>query len=261
MTCHQGRQSQLTVDAAIAAASTTLSFPHVHYFPAGGVQYGRWANVGYQYASKTYAARWDHTVGYNAAPTPNFAGTSNNTWNVAMSASGKCTYCHMNEGSHAFEPEVAHCDDCHTFTNPADISTINRFSAYNGNYDGDAATTTLKAEVAAIAARLYSRILAYAPTEGQGPIVLDAHASPYWYKDDGAGGGVAGDGIRQAGETTRYSYAKNPGKLVKACYNYLLYERDPGAWAHNGFYQIQLMIDSLEDIGGDLTGLNRPTQN
>ncbi len=261
MTCHLGRQSQLSVDAAIAAAATTLNFPHVHYFPAGAVQYGRWANVGYQYAAKTYAARWNHTPGYDTSPTPNFAATSNNTWNVAMASSGKCTFCHMNEGSHEFKPEVAHCDDCHTFTDPADISTINRLANFNGNYDGDAATTTLKQEIAAIAAKLYARIVVYAPTEGQGPIVLDAHTSPYWYKDNGKGGGIVGDGIRQATETDRYTFAKTPGNLVKACYNYLLFERDPGAWAHNSLYQIQLMIDSLENIGGDLTGLNRPTQN
>lgn len=259
MTCHQGRQSQLSVDASIAStSSTTMSVPNPHYFPAGAMQYGRWVNVGYQYTAKSYAARWNHTSGYDPSPTPNFTASSNNTWNVAMPASGQCTFCHMKDGTHTFEPEITHCDDCHSFTNSADISTINRPAAYNGNYDGDPATTTLKQEIDAIVARLGARIIAYAPTEGQGSINID---NGRFYKDNGKGGGIADDGIHQAGETDSYAFAKNPGKAVKAAYNYSFPNRDPGAWAHNSLYVIQLLIDSLEDIGGDLTGLNRPTQN
>lgn len=46
--------------------------------------------------------------------------------------------------------------------------------------------------------------------------------------------------------------------LVKAMFNYQLYQVEPGAWAHNFGYVGQLLYDSIEDLGGSVAGLTRP---
>jgi hypothetical protein len=33
---------------------------------------------------------------------------------------------------------------------------------------------------------------------------------------------------------------------------------DPGAYAHNGDYILQVLYDSLVDIGGEISGMIRP---
>ena len=46
--------------------------------------------------------------------------------------------------------------------------------------------------------------------------------------------------------------------LLKASFNYQFWQKEPGAWAHNTHYVLQLLYDSIEDLGGDLSGLTRP---
>ncbi len=36
---------------------------------------------------------------------------------------------------------------------------------------------------------------------------------------------------------------------MKAAYNYQFITKDPGAYAHNGAYAIELLQDSLNDLG------------
>lgn len=38
---------------------------------------------------------------------------------------------------------------------------------------------------------------------------------------------------------------------VKAAYNYQVWSKDPGGWAHNFDYVGQLLYDSYVDLGGD----------
>jgi hypothetical protein len=49
---------------------------------------------------------------------------------------------------------------------------------------------------------------------------------------------------------------------LSAAYNYHFVKMDPGAFAHNPKYVIQLMYDSLADLGAqvpvDMSGLVRP---
>jgi hypothetical protein len=33
---------------------------------------------------------------------------------------------------------------------------------------------------------------------------------------------------------------------------------DPGAFAHNGKYVLQVLYDSIQDLGGDVSGMVRP---
>ena len=51
-------------------------------------------------------------------------------------------------------------------------------------------------------------------------------------------------------------------RLLRAAYNYQYVSKDPGAFAHNGRYVIQILYDALEDIGTqvtvDMAGMVRP---
>ena len=46
--------------------------------------------------------------------------------------------------------------------------------------------------------------------------------------------------------------------LLKAKHNYKLSQEDPGNWAHNFAYITQLVIDSIEDLDGDIDDFIRP---
>jgi len=47
-------------------------------------------------------------------------------------------------------------------------------------------------------------------------------------------------------------------RLLKATYNYQFSVKDHGAFAHNGKYVIQVLHDSLADLGVYMTGMVRP---
>ena len=54
------------------------------------------------------------------------------------------------------------------------------------------------------------------------------------------------------------SYSNWTPGLVRATYNFQLHHVEPGAYAHNFEYMAQLLHDSIEDLGGDVSGLVRP---
>lgn len=92
MTCHQGRESTASVNKAIEGKDADtpdpkLAFIHVHYFPAGATIFGTQAKVAYEYAGKSYAARFGH-----------------------VPAMRTCTSCHE---PHAGELQEQKCGACH----------------------------------------------------------------------------------------------------------------------------------------------------
>ena len=46
-------------------------------------------------------------------------------------------------------------------------------------------------------------------------------------------------------------------RLLKAAYNYQVSLKDPGAFAHGNKYIVQLLFDSIADLGGDTSTLAR----
>ena len=47
-------------------------------------------------------------------------------------------------------------------------------------------------------------------------------------------------------------------RLMRAAYNYQYVLKDPGSYVHNSQYIVQLLHDSLEDLGVDVSGMHRP---
>ncbi len=230
MTCHQGREAKATIDEAIAEGD--LSFKNVHYLGAGATLYGSAAVVGYQYDGKTYNGKFDHF-------TPTAA---------------RCFFCHeVTEERHKFLPRLQDsCKLCHSETVGDDIETIrlNRLTDYDG--DGNN-TEKLKDEIQTLAADLLLEIQAHANTVVGVPIVYDPDAYPYFFID------TNGNGVVDPGENifpNQYNAWNAP--LLKAAHNYQHSQKETGSWAHNTDYIAQLLIDSIEDLGGDVSGYNRP---
>ena len=89
------------------------------------------------------------------------------------------------------------------------------------------------------------------------PIVYDAEAYPYFFVDTNGNGTADKD---EAKFPNRY---KNwTPRLMKAAYNYQFVTKDPAAFAHNPIYAIQLLHNSLADLGAkvkvDLAKATRP---
>jgi hypothetical protein len=216
--CHQGRESTVSVNAAINRAgveddvvSEGLSFRNVHYFAAGATLFGGEAQGAYQYEGKEYVGRNAHVEPYS-----------------------NCAQCHS---AHGLEVKAEDCSVCHAGVE--DLADIRMDST---DYDGDGDTAEgMAGEVASMVDGLYAAMQAYVEaTDGVSPIVYDAHAYPYFFDD--------------AGER----YATWTPALLRAAYNYQYAQKDPGAYAHNAKYALQFLYDGIEALGGDVSGMTRP---
>lgn len=229
--CHQGRQSTAALNNRIGKADDDkvperkLSFANVHYFAAGASLFGNDAMVAYQYDGKEYVGRFMHAPGFDT-----------------------CTACH---NTHELELNFAKCTTCHAGAKaPGDI----RFSSTD--YDGDKDTKEgIKAEILALEAKLWTAMQAYAKKVAEVPILYDPVAFPYFFADKND------NGKKDEGEG---AYTEWTPRLLKAAYNYQYVQKDPGIYAHNPKYAVQILYDSLESLNGagglkvDMTGLVRP---
>ena len=89
------------------------------------------------------------------------------------------------------------------------------------------------------------------------PVAYDGADYPYFFIDKNNNGKVDKD---EAKFPNRYN-AWTP-RLLKAAYNYQFVTKDPGAFAHNPIYTLQILYDSIADLGTkvkvDLSKAKRP---
>jgi len=225
-TCHRGRESKSTVDAAIAAGKP--AFKNVHYLPAGATKLGSAVHVGYEYDGKTYAGPLAHTGGTQCTSCHS-PGASHHTFQISDAWNTTCINCHADADRDPKKIRMVH---------PLD-------------YDGDGnATEPLGAEIDGLAARALAAMQAVAAAPG---LCYAPGAYPYFFKD------TDGDKTCSAKEAVSANgFAPWTAALAKAAFNYQLSRTEPGAWAHNFNYMAQLLYDSTADLGGDVTKLKRP---
>jgi hypothetical protein len=228
MLCHQGRESTVSVNRAIGdipddTVSADLRFRNPHYFGAGATLWGTEAQGAYEYTGNTYLGHHAH-----------------------VDAGQTCITCH---DMHALTVNTALCAGCHPGnTGP---QTIRMGTT---DYDGDGNTTEGMAdEVSTMEEALYAALQNYATTTAGSPIVYDAASYPYFFIDTNANGVADPDEA-----TSSNAYASWTPRLLRAAYNYQWVQKDPGAFAHNGKYILQILYDSISDLGGDVTGMTRP---
>lgn len=226
--CHQGRESTVTMNNALAAftdldkVDAAVRFRNVHYFAAGATLFGTEAKGIYEYAGKTYVGRFMHVDGFTT-----------------------CTDCH---DAHKLEVKAQACAGCHKVTNPEEIRMTKE------NYDGSTdANEPMKKVVETFTARLFTALQKYAKEKAGTGILYDPVAYPYFFQDKDNDGKVD-----KNDKGANVAFASFTPRLVKAAYNYQYAVKDPGAYAHNARYVLQALYDSIEDLGGDLTGLVRP---
>jgi hypothetical protein len=231
MTCHQGRESKVTVDKQIEDFNATdpdavvkpmqkdgkdvsFGFRNIHYYAAAATMFGSQVHGGYEYDGKTYDAKFDHTAGFDT-----------------------CVGCH---DPHSLEVKVEQCTGCHTNVKTAeDLKKVREPSSSN-DYDGDGDVTEgMGEEIAGLQELLFAEIEKYAKGKAGAEIKYDPHVYPYFSGADGK------------------AYGNWTPRLLKAAYNYQVSVKDPGAYAHGNKYIVQLLYDSIEDLGGDVASLAR----
>ena len=231
MTCHQGRSSGPTVDAAIKAAapasddtvSATLSFADIHYTPAAATLYGGRAQGGYQYAGQTYDVRFRH-----------------------VDSTDTCITCH---DPHSTQVNFTTCATCHLgVTDLAGAQQIRMESSIGIDYDGDGNVSGgISDEVNGLFKKLGTAIVNYG-AEHQTPICYASGSYPYWFVDTDGDGACSADEAMAGNAFTSWT-----ARLVRATYNYQMVNNDPGAFAHNAKYVIELLYDAITDLNTVLT--------
>lgn len=136
-----------------------------------------------------------------------------------------CAACH---DQHSLELKLEGCV-CHgAVEDPGAI----RMSETDYDGDGDVAEG-VKGEIETLHEALIAALESL-------DLVYDAHSYPYWF--DAAG--------------ERFG-AWTP-RMLKAAYNYQLVAKEAGFYAHNPKYAVQLLIDSIADLGADVSSYARP---
>lgn len=235
LNCHQGRESTVSVNTAIQRAgvgddevSESLNFRNPHYFAAGATLFGTEAMGAYEFADHEYSGRNEHVRRFD-----------------------ECNDCH---NEHSLEIRFEECADCHEnvdIVSAADVRLIRAdedlLDADPVDYDGDGdIEEPIAAEIESLHTALLAVIQAYAADTIGTPIIYDSHSYPYWFVD-GNGNGAADEG-EVSGDTR---YASWTPALLRAAYNYQYAAKDPGAFAHNPRYIIQVLYDSIESLGGE----------
>ncbi|MCK4762261.1 MAG: hypothetical protein KAW12_08700 [Candidatus Aminicenantes bacterium] len=231
-----------TKKVAIASGSAPYRFTNIHYFPAAAVLFGSEAKGGYEYAGKTYACR--------------------KTFNNHDGKFDTCVECHMGTmgaeyaaGHNVHKVNKADCVYCHgqDVAQPYPGSAPYKFM-FSGirpgstpDYDGDGnKSESVNTEIQGLEAALYAQIQAYGCAIGS-PIIYESHTYPYFFND------TDGSGLVNPGEAIYpNAYSAFDAKLLKAAYNYQLTRKEPNGFIHNSRYIAQLLIDSIQDLGGNV---------
>lgn len=235
LNCHQGRESTFSVNAAIIRSgagpddvSDDLRFLNPHYFAAGATLFGSEASGAYQYDDQEYAGRFEHVRRYDT-----------------------CNECH---NVHSLEVNVEDCAGCHEFESLTDIREPDDEPI---DFDGDGNTDEgIAGEIQTMHEQLLAAIQDYATNTAGSPIVYASHSYPYWFIDSNENGEADPDEVNSDNQ-----FASWTPTLLQAAYNYQYVAKDPGAFAHNNNYILQILYDSLQSIGGEdaVSGMTRPS--
>jgi hypothetical protein len=226
LNCHQGRESTVSVDRLIGDApddqvAEGLRFLNIHYFAAGATLFGTEVKGAYEFEGREYTGFNEHVGTFNS-----------------------CTECH---DTHALEIVIEDCGECHEGADS--LEGLRTIRVTDVDYDGDGDVTEgVYGEIDTMREKLYAAIQTYATEVVGTAIIYDSHSYPYWFADADGNGRINDD---EGGFGT---WTPN---LLRAAYNYQDSQKDPGGYAHNSSYVLQILYDSIQAVDGDLTGTTR----
>jgi hypothetical protein len=240
MQCHQGRESKVSVDKQITTfnitdvdavvkpitdstgKATNFGFLNVHYYAAGATLYGSQAQMGYEYDGKIYDPKFRHVDGFDS-----------------------CLGCH---DQHTLQVRVDKCAECHQGVKTVDDLKNNRENGSLVDYNGNGDTKEgIFYEIKGLQDILYGSIQMYAKEVGGVGIAYDPATYPYWFAD------ADGDGKPDQKDGKPVGYTTWTARLLKAAYNYQASVKDPGDFAHNAKYIIELLYDSTDDLNAKIS--------
>lgn len=218
LVCHQGRSSTKSVndklaDLAADDVANSLSFINIHYRAAAATLYGGEVAGGYQYENLTYVGRFNHVAGFDT-----------------------CTSCH---NAHTTVVDNAQCTTCHVGNNE-----LNSIRVTTTDFDGDGNKNEgIAAEIESLHERLGAAIRIYSTDIVNAPIGYKPGQYPYFFNDKNAD-----NLIDDAEGIYPNRYQSWTPRLLRAAYNYQFVLVDPGSYAHNPKYALQLLYDSISDL-------------
>lgn len=237
MTCHQGRESTDSVNKKLAGKADDvpdpkIGFINVHYRAAGATRFGNVVRGGYQYKGKDYKGFYTHDKDYT-----------------------RCADCHE---QHTVKVKVDECGSCHKREKIKVKKDLQKIRKTKVDFDGDGNLKEgIYDEISTLHKALLVAIQSYAEKISGGKIAYGSHNYPYFFNDKN------GNGKADRPEAIfPNQFRKWTPRLLRAAYNYQYVAKDPGVYAHNPEYVIQLMHDSLADLSGkagnDVSKLVRP---
>jgi hypothetical protein len=247
MNCHQGRESMDSVLEDISSAPPPWGFINVHYYPAAATFYGREVRGGFQFQGKTYAGQkmYPNHMGLFDTCVECHMGTNSphkpyditgETHNVHTPNPEDCVYCH---GQDVAQPNPG--------ADPMKFEFSGIRPATTPDYDADGnKKESIKDEIKGLEDALYAEMQKFAADRGM-PIIYDSHAYPYFFADSNGNGAIdPGEAIYPN------AYQFMQARLLKAAYNYQVSKKDPNAYIHNSRYIAQILVDSIEHLGGSI---------
>jgi hypothetical protein len=220
MTCHQGRTAGVTVAEAVGdrpddRPDAELRFVNPHYATAAATWLGGYGAAGYHYEGRAYSGRFFH-----ARPV------------------SSCVSCHE---PHTLEVQTDSCSTCHENGNPEEIRLARQ------SYDGSGNTSQgIREDIRNNAGLLLDFVGRYGTEVAGTGLVYDGGRYPYFFAD------ANGDGMADTTDGSPVAYASWTPRMLRAAYNWKLVTADPGAYAHNPHYALELLHDSIADLAGPL---------
>jgi hypothetical protein len=252
LTCHQGREAgdsvRANIDALASATTTTeatnakLKFINDHYLAAGATLFGSDGHKAFEYIDGNGAT--------GLASSPNTTNMiSVQTYSATHfhgSAGGpKCVGCHMQDtglidlGGHSFMMVNAAgalnngiCNTtCHVLNPITDFDTY-RDPSNTLDYDGDGILAGINQELDGLKAELIQLLASMG-------VFYNPDTYPYFHKVS-----------TKAGQGSSTGYSNWTQSQLKAAFNLNTFFKEPGAFAHNGKYAAETLIDGIADLSG-----------
>jgi hypothetical protein len=264
--CHSGRENGASIDIKIGTTTNnvwSLSFVNPHYLGAAGMMLGSTAGVMYQFPGMNYVA----TPAFWNNPVSNTNGPHGSPHGAA------CVKCHdPRDSEHSFAVDLSKtvvdgtfygaantkaCDGCHAggyslapkitefYDASAELYTAIRNYAVDPVNLASIQTAVDKTKIKDSAGNVIYTVVGSTVTG----VCYNGSANPYFFVEIS---GVCADGTANA-PNPAVSFGKFNPTLLKAAYNYQWTQKEPGAWAHNEFYVMEEIFDSITSLGATPT--------